>query len=525
MLNKGINWLNIVIFLLVFFSLGLVFLIFNKDDNDVVLEPNLVIVEQQINVNKRTRASLLAYVENVTNYEIKWSSSNGSVASVSQDGIVSGNEYGTAVITATYTDVKGIVYTDNCIVNVIQGANDNLVTGVNFSGEALAISLNNQLKLMPIIVPEDAMYDDIQYTSSDLAVATVSEDGLLKAIGVGVSCIKVIVDNEYSDEIYVNVVSKNGILEYIDVPQSLNFKEENMKLNVGDILSLEYEYFPSNIDHEYLTWESSNPDVVSVENGVVTCKTVGEAFITVASINGISAKVNVFSEEKIIPVENVSLTASSTSLKVGATLQLTYNITPTGATNKNVSFKSSDESIATVDDKGLVTAKKKGSVTISITTEDGNKTSSVSINVANNSSSGSSSNVDGPYQGSTGSTGGSCSKKSPPLSFSYNGSSISHGSTITMKVGQTIYINVSLPTYCGSQFLITRTTADGESNWRNYLSGSSVRSSGNNASSYKWKLTAKKVTNGVIVSQTAEFQTELYYSVKSMGRITIKITN
>ena len=89
--------------------------------------------------------------------------------------------------------------------------------------------------------------------------------------------------------------------------------------------------------------------------------------------------------EKVINVSSVELKASTNSLKVGQTINLETTISPEDATNKNVTYTSSDETIATVSASGVVTALKAGNVTITVTTEDGNKTSSVNLTVVEES--------------------------------------------------------------------------------------------------------------------------------------------
>ena len=78
---------------------------------------------------------------------------------------------------------------------------------------------------------------------------------------------------------------------------------------------------------------------------------------------------------------SVSLAPATVSLAVGATQQLTATITPSNASNKAVTYTSSDATKATVSSTGLVTAKAAGSATITIRTADGNKTDTTVVTV------------------------------------------------------------------------------------------------------------------------------------------------
>lgn len=91
--------------------------------------------------------------------------------------------------------------------------------------------------------------------------------------------------------------------------------------------------------------------------------------------------------ETTVPVTGITITGDKTSLNVGETLQLTANITPSNATNKNVEWTSTVVNYATVSDTGLVTAKAEGNVTIEATTEDGQFVARYNIAIVADSSS------------------------------------------------------------------------------------------------------------------------------------------
>ena len=82
-----------------------------------------------------------------------------------------------------------------------------------------------------------------------------------------------------------------------------------------------------------------------------------------------------------VPVSSVSISGSTADLKVGNTRQLYKTISPSNATNQNVTWSSSNTDIATVSSSGLVTGISSGPVTITVTTQDGNKTDTVNLQV------------------------------------------------------------------------------------------------------------------------------------------------
>ena len=109
---------------------------------------------------------------------------------------------------------------------------------------------------------------------------------------------------------------------------------------------------------------------------------VGTYQVSFSNENGESDKVDVPAfKTKPIAVTGVTLNKEATELEVGATETLKATVAPGSATNKKVSFKSSNEEVATVDNNGKVTAVTKGNADITVTTEDGSKTAKCAVTV------------------------------------------------------------------------------------------------------------------------------------------------
>lgn len=122
-------------------------------------------------------------------------------------------------------------------------------------------------------------------------------------------------------------------------------------------------------------------------------------------------------------------------------------------------------------------------------------------------------------------------KKAQVLRLFYNGKELSNKDEIVVKKGETIRITVKLPTTAGKINQLTRTTADGASNWRNYASGYSEpfvdRYNSNtflHTNTYDWVITANK-TGSTTISQTAEMSTDTFSGIKSMVVLNLKIVD
>ena len=133
---------------------------------------------------------------------------------------------------------------------------------------------------------------------------------------------------------------------------------------------------PDDATNKNVTWSSRNPSVATVDNGIVTAVGEGTAVITITTEDGgktatCTVTVRI---ETTIPVEGVSLDTTTLYMtKTGQSAKITATVVPANATNKNVTWSSSNTDVATVDN-GIVTAVGNGEAIITVTTEDGGKT-------------------------------------------------------------------------------------------------------------------------------------------------------
>ena len=152
---------------------------------------------------------------------------------------------------------------------------------------------------------------------------------------------------------------------------------------VGDVETLIVIINPSNASNKNVYWTSSDSSVATVDNaGKVTAVKAGSATITVTTEDGgKTATCSITVKENLYPVTGMTLDKNSIELTEGDVTILTATVNPSNASNKNVYWTSSDQSIATVDNAGKVTAVKAGSATITVTTEDGGKTATCKVTV------------------------------------------------------------------------------------------------------------------------------------------------
>lgn len=143
---------------------------------------------------------------------------------------------------------------------------------------------------------------------------------------------------------------------------------------------------PSNATNKTVSWASNNTSIATVNSsGLVTGVAAGSATITVTTLDGsktATSSINVTATT--VPVTSVSVSPTSTTIVAGGTQQLSTTVLPSNATNKTISWTSSNTLVATVNSSGLVTGIAAGSATITVTTQDGNKTATSAITVTSN---------------------------------------------------------------------------------------------------------------------------------------------
>ena len=166
---------------------------------------------------------------------------------------------------------------------------------------------------------------------------------------------------------------------------SVSLNKSSIELAVGDTKTLTKTISPANATISNVKWKSSNSDVVAVSaNGRIRGISAGEATITVTTDDGAktaTCTVSVKGEVSEVSVTGVSLDKAAVELTEGDTTTLTATVTPDNATNTDVTWSSTNPSVATVDAEGKVTAVAAGTATITVTTVDEEMTATCVVTV------------------------------------------------------------------------------------------------------------------------------------------------
>jgi uncharacterized protein YjdB len=211
-------------------------------------------------------------------YTLSWSSSNTSVATVSQSGVVTAKATGATIITVRTDNGKS----DDCLVTVTQSAVS--PTSVSVTPTSLSLEVNQTANLTATVYPSNAT-TSLTWSSSNTNVAKVS-NGKVTAVGAGSCVITVKTSNGKSATCNVTVT------ESVVNPTSVYVSPSSLSLEVNETANLTATVYPSNATTS-LTWSTSNSSVAKVTNGKVTAVGAGTCMITVKTSNGKSASCNV----------------------------------------------------------------------------------------------------------------------------------------------------------------------------------------------------------------------------------------
>ncbi len=311
-----------------------------------------VTMSSALTMNTGSTQTLTATVlpSNATNKAVTWSSNNTSVASV-VNGVVTAHKAGTATITVTSASNSNAKAT--CVVTV----NDVAVTSVNLSASTATIVKGDNQTLTATIAPANATVKTITWSTSDSKVATVS-NGKVTAKAAGTATITATAANGVKGTCKVTVadVTLNASTIAVQVGKTTNALKVATKSPSNDTVK---------------TWASSDKKIATVTSkGVIKGIKKGSATITVTMKSGAKATCKVTVQTAKVVTKSLKISDSKLTVLTGKKATLTVARNPISATEK-ITWSSSNSKVATVDSKGVVTAKKAGTVKITAKSSNG----------------------------------------------------------------------------------------------------------------------------------------------------------
>lgn len=306
--------------------------------------------------------------ESVVEKGVTWKSADTTIASV-DNGVVIAHKVGKTIITATTIDGSNLSASCEIEVEPI------LASSVSLSESVKTIKIGDSFTLTAAVSPYNTTNKTIQWSSSNTSVASV-DNGVVQAKNVGTTTIEVKTTDGS------NITATCEVTVEPILVTSISLTETSMTLNVGEHFTLSTTILPNNATSKDVSWSSSNNNVATVANGVVTAIASGSATITVKTADGSNKSASCIVTVSKIPVSSLAIDKESLTLLVDESATLSLSVYPINATNKTISWSSSNGSVATVSD-GTIKAVGAGNATITAKATDGSgcsTTCSVTVN-------------------------------------------------------------------------------------------------------------------------------------------------
>ncbi len=287
---------------------------------------------------------------------LTYTSGNESVATVDENGLIIAKGVGSTTITVSYAGNENYTAADDVVitVNVVTVA-----TEITVNSTEISLYVDDTVNINATLNYPEA--GDLIYTSSDDNVVTVDSTGKLIAIGEGEAniTIKFEADGKYlaSNKTVKVVVSK--------IPTNISVDKDSLAINLTDSAAIIAGLNP--VDAGSLTYTSSNSSVVTVDdNGVITTVGEGEANITVAFGGNDKYLASNKTVKVVVSKVATNITVDKDSITMNLTDSATIVATLSPVDAGSLTYTSSNSSVVTVDDNGVLAAVGEGSAVITI---------------------------------------------------------------------------------------------------------------------------------------------------------------
>lgn len=318
-------------------------------------------------VDNTLRLSATITPANAIHKEKTFASSDTTIVSISEDGIMHAKTFGETWVYA-YTYKKE--FADSCLVSVY-----NHTEGLTLD-DNLSVKIGDAKQLDWQTLPLGTTDNKVRFSSSDDKIANVNSDGVVRGLSKG-SCVitATSVDGGYMAECTVTVLQPI---------ETLVMEKHALTVNVGATECIYCRLEPTYADNKKLMWSTNDERIASVDvDGTITGKKAGETYIIATSEDNPAAK-DSCKVTVLQPVTNIALDHNTYELHgIGASGKLTATVEPEDASNKDVTWKSSNESVCVVSN-GTIIAVGYGESVIIATSVDGGHMAICSVKVDDN---------------------------------------------------------------------------------------------------------------------------------------------
>ena len=305
---------------------------------------------------------------NATNPAVIWQSNSPEILTVDNTGRCIALAVGTVVVTAIAADGHGAADSIEIDVEPI------LVNQIVLNMAEANCFIGDTVLLTASLYPEEATTKLILWTSSDSSTVSV-QDGACVALQEGTALITAYAtDGSQVSSSCRFIINAPYATSIAICSEGSEQQLESLTLTIHDSISLQAVVQPSNARKDVI-WESSDPNIISIENGLCRANQIGEADVICTTLDGslLSAQCHVVVTP--IYVEQIELSAASILLYVEENSKLTANVLPKDATIQTLIWSSSNESIVMVSSEGNIVGIAEGKAIVTAAATDGSNIS------------------------------------------------------------------------------------------------------------------------------------------------------
>ena len=318
----------------------------------------------EVNIAKGSKLKVIATVEpdSADNKKVTWSTEDANIAKVTADGTVAGIAAGSTKVICEAADGSGI--SASLPVKVYQP-----VQKINVDPQATAFVGKTTDPLTITFFPADAEYRDVTWSSSDEAIATVDANGAITGVSAGTARITA----TSTEPATANSKAKSATctVKVTKAVEGISLDAKEIKIGKGTKSKVTATVTPADATNKNVKWSAADPGIVTVSAaGEIMGKSVGTTTVTCEARDGSGAAAAV-SVTVYQPVQSLKLDKKAVTAYAGKTGEAPIlTIMPADAEYQTVTWSSSDESIATVNEKGEITGIAGGIATITATSDE-----------------------------------------------------------------------------------------------------------------------------------------------------------
>ena len=310
--------------------------------------------------------------ENASIQAVTWSSDSEKIATVDENGVVTGVSKGQTTIRARAVDGSKKYATYQVTVR-------QQPTEIELTSKTDTVNVGSYMTITAKVLPANANDKSVTWSSSDESIAKVNSSGRVTPVGPGTCTITC------ASEPFPGVSASMDIIVQQPVTK-LSFLEKEASVHVGSTVTVFWQVEPANATDKSVSFQSRDSSIATVDaDGTIHGLRRGSTTITVTAQDGskkqASIKVNVLQ-----PVEGVHMQNDTITVGVNESVRATAVLEPADASNTNMTWTSEDESIATVrgtNNRPSVTGRRWGTTSIVGVTEDGGYVTTATVKVGN----------------------------------------------------------------------------------------------------------------------------------------------